>query len=97
MKIRQADIQQKANDDFHKHKPSLVQHNEQVRLIVENLEMLKKEEKTYSDLMNNTMLRGIRENIKTRKAQLLVKMKEVPAKDRDQDQYNNNWCRECLA
>ena len=82
--------------EIHKHKPSLIQHNEQVALIVANLESLKIELKTYKDLNNNTMLRGIRENIETRKSQLLTKMKEVPARDRAQDQYNNSWCRECL-
>ena len=82
--------------EIHKHKPSLVQHNEQVRLIVANLESLKIELKKYKDLTNHTMMKGINENIATRKSQLQQKMKEVPAKDRDQDQYNNEWCRECL-
>ena len=80
----------------HTHKSSEDQHNEQVALIIQNLEFMKIELKKFKDLNNNTMLPHIRKNIETRKSQLRVKMKEVPPKDRKQDQYNNEWCRECL-
>ena len=80
----------------HTHTTSLEQHNKQVFLIVENLEMLAKELKQYQDLQNTTMTRGIQSNINTRKDQLKQKMREVPPKDRELDIYNNKWCRECL-
>ena len=80
----------------HKHVSSLTQWRGQVQAILDNLDIMDKELRTFRDLNNSTMTIMIDNKITKRKMQLATKLKEIPPKDRPVDIANNTWCRSCL-
>lgn len=75
----------------HKHTSSEEQHEAQYKLMKQNLKRLYAEFQNYKNLENLTMKMAIAKKIKQAEAQLTQKDRERPLRDREIDDFTNQW------